>query len=224
MKTCRPNQLRRVLAAAAAVMLVALHQTGVAAPVTRTYNFAAANFTSGGSVAPPLNLVKGAVTVTFDTGVDQFGVTTGVVLNSLSLGSPGSALAFNYLADLDRLIVGGLEDGANGVSGALLAGNDFFVAIDGASAATPEFFQLTYGIVTLRPNVFSTFVGAVQLVADATPPPPPVSVPEPNSLALVLTAGLLLEGARLRRHSSRARRRGQTPLAAPDQSNVVRRS
>lgn len=199
MNTCRPTPFsRRVLAAAATMVLVALHQPGAAATVTRTYDFGALNFatTTGANVAPPVNLVKGSVTVTFDTGVDQFGITTGIALNSFTLGSLGSTLGYIYLADTDRLFFGGIEDGVNGINGDLSAGTDFFVTIDDASAATPKFLQLAYGVVSHRPNVFFSTKGFVELVGDPTPPPPPAGVPAPGSLALALTAGLLSSGRR----------------------------
>lgn len=184
----------RVLIASALLGLVVWQRPAVAAPVTRTYDFEATHFfTAQGGASPPFTTVTGSVTVTFDTSFNRFDVTTGVLLNRFDLGAPGSALAYDYRQDIDRLVVGGIDAGANGVSGNLTHGDDFFVVIADASTAAPRFLQLTYGVVSHRLNVFSSFTGSL-LPGDGLPPP--AGVPAPSSLALLVAGGALLSRRR----------------------------
>ena len=178
-----------------------------AALVTHSFSFTASGFIPlRGPDAAPVNPVSGMVTVTFDPSVSRFNQTTGVVLNSLNLPAPESDIGFNYRADLDQLIVGGIFVDVDG----LLSGDDFSFVIGGAASSSPTFVQFAYTLADRLPHVWSSTFGSVTRDGDPVPDPGPTNnVPEPTTLALALTAAL---AAGLRR--KRGRVGGATPAQA----------
>lgn len=166
-----------------------------AAPVTHSFSFTASGFINlRGATPKPVDPVIGRFTVTFDPSVDRFNQTTDLVLNSLNLPTPSFGIGFTYRTDRDLLIVGGLIFDVDG----LLTGDDFFVVIEGPATSSPTLFQVGYTLESHPTNVWSSFTGSVTRDGDL-PPDPPANVPEPNALALALTAALAAGLQRRRR-------------------------
>lgn len=192
---------------AAAVLLALWAAPCHAALVTHSFSFTAKElFTVSGPDFAPVDPISGMVTVTFDASVTRVDQTTGVVLNSINLPTPTSPVAYTYRADFDKLIVGGVFANANGIR----AGeDDFFVVFDGATSLSPTFSQFAYALVDFPLGVWTSFSGSVTRGDPVPDPGPTADVPEPTSLALVLTAAL---AAGLRRGRSRVG--GATPVQA----------
>lgn len=186
------RMMRASVAVAAALFLAT--PSSEASPVSLTYSFSASGFIPLVGVDPaPIDPVNGTVTVTFDPTVSAFNVALGAVLNSLDLPPQGTVLGYTYRADLDRLIVGGIQSGVDGVSPNAPV-NDFFVAIDNATTAAPTFIEVAYVLAASPLRVWASFDGSVAL-GDALPPV--TGVPEPASLGL-LAAALIGAGASVR--------------------------
>ncbi len=179
--------IRATITAMAAISVLGMIATSVqAAPITRTFTFAATDFIGVAPVDPAM----GTFTVTFDpAGLVEVFDQTSISLVSLNF-SLGSQLSFGYRPALDQLVIGGLQDGANFLSD----GNfDFGLAFTGASGAmqTPTNFILVQG-----GEIFQATNIQVSLV------PVPEPVPEPMSLAML---GMGLTGMAFARRRKAAR-------------------
>lgn len=162
----------------AALMLVlelASAAPAAATVITRTYDFSGNNLVPFfGSDPAPTDPVQGQITVTFDTAVDVFDVTSGIALNSLNIPL-GSAIAFTYSSSVDTLEIGGA---ASGGTGFIQTGtNDFSVDISFASTVSPALSTLVYSTSGLS-TIWTTSDGSVTVV------------PEPST-GLLLSTGLL---------------------------------
>jgi hypothetical protein len=142
------------------------------APMTRTFDFTASDFTPPGA---PVDPVVGSLTVTFDpSGSDVFNREAGITLNSLNIPLDTPGLSFDYFPADDFLAIGGKAGGPLAFD---LFKNDFVLFFLKAST-TPQFLFFSYQ--TSSPlNIFSTSTGTVTIE----------SVPEPATFA-VLVAGL----------------------------------
>jgi hypothetical protein len=91
-----------------------------AAIVTRTYDFSASNFLQT-ATPPPVPVVRGSFTVTFDDAVPVTDVTSGLTINSLNI-PVGSQIVYSYeLGEFGFIRFGGTETGSGGL---LLGTND----------------------------------------------------------------------------------------------------
>jgi len=144
--------------------------TAQAVTMTRTFNLAASGF----SGSPPLDPMMGSFTVTWDNSVNHVNETTGIS-GSIAGFALSSALGFTYDFNIDRMRIGGLENGVFAVSNNVGHGNDFLVTFTGASS-TPAPTGVFY--ITSDSNVF--FIASAFSVT--------VDMPEPASLALLAGA------------------------------------
>lgn len=127
------------IAAATAVMVLVPASAGAAA-ITRTYAIEAAGFAPlSGSTPAPADPVQISLTVTFDNAANVPDRTAGIALQSSNLAL-GSTLGFSYLAAIDSLFVGGVQNGVGGTAG---SSDDWTVLIAGASTSDPEFTLLS---------------------------------------------------------------------------------
>lgn len=194
-------RLSNLLLAAPAVLLLAAFQAN-AALVTDDVTFSAPFTTPnyGGGAGPgysggatPVS-VTGSFTIAFDPTLTYTDDTTGITSPVLTGITSDSVFAFDYSPTgnvngaADELVVGGLNDGACCV---LIdpspIENDFYLHIPNFTTS-PTFEQLGY--TTSSDTYFYTLNGdaggSVTVTPVVTPPPP--SVPEPASLALLGTA------------------------------------
>jgi len=143
-----------------------------AAIIEGTFAFSASQFTNS------FNEVTGSVTLSFDTaGGGIANRRTGITLNSLNFAL-GSAIGFTYFASVDRLLIGGMLNGVNGVNAGT---QDFVLAIDSVSTA-PTFRSL----VEARRNRTTT---GRSTTGQVTFTPTAIAVPEPST-PLLLATGL----------------------------------
>jgi hypothetical protein len=110
-----------------------------AAIISGTYAFNASGFASG------FPTVAGSFTLSFDNSADITN-STALTVNSLTVGGVPSAIfgtiAFSYDQSDDRLNIGGLAGGADGI----LAANDFSLRFQPVSGAGgPVFFGVRVG-------------------------------------------------------------------------------
>ena len=152
-----------------------------AVPITRTYDFMVNNVQDQTGVPPPINPVVGSVTVAFDPALGLINnQTSGITVNSLNV-PVASPIAFSYsAANTDELQIGGLDQGTSQLTEGV---NDFLLDIFDASGALPFFGNMDY-TSTSRP--FSVFQPGSR--ADGTVSIGGVSVPEPSTLWLIVTA------------------------------------
>jgi hypothetical protein len=146
-----------------------------AAIISNTYNFTASGFTTfSGSATPaaPVDPVTGSFSVTFDNTVTVDNVTSGITQNALNIAL-GSTLAFSYVANVDMLMIGGLQ---TNVSGILNGSDDFLLVINGVST-TPVFTTFGYTDAEFPDVAFLASTGSVTVGAV-------VAVAEPGTLAL----------------------------------------
>lgn len=152
-----------------------------ATPITRTYTVTSQDYSFGiNHLGPaPTDPVNASVTITFDPTVNVTGQTTGITLNSinrpLDIGSP---IAFDFDTGSDRLTFGLLEDGAGAVSNGTT--NDFTNWILNPEGAAPTMPFAAYSDIATN-DFYEASLGKVGLTA-------PAAVPEPGSLALLLSA------------------------------------
>ena len=124
------------------------------------------------------NLAAGSYTVTLltpssDPEQPSVGTLTDASGNTVSTGT-GAIVGLDSIADIQ------LSDGDTG--------------------ANYDFPQLTYPYQLLSKRML---LNTTPGVTNTTPIPPPIVVPEPGSFMLLLVAGLLLGGLRLRRGRTR---------------------
>ncbi len=166
--------IKKSLALAALLGLAAT--TAQAAPITRSFHLVASDFDS----RSPLGVAVMDFTVTFDPEVTTVNQTAGITLDggNVLVGSP---MVFDYFATgaaADRLTVGGLEVGLNGLHP---LSYDVFIFINKASSTAPFFAVFNY-TADVAGQEFSagskslTYVDVPQQVTAA---------PEPMSLALL---------------------------------------
>jgi hypothetical protein len=163
-----------------------------AAPITLKYDFVAAGFFPGGA---PVDPVTGSFSVTFDDTSTLVDVTTGISITNLNI-SLDSSPAFTYFSDIDRLVIGGLQDGA------LIGGggsNDFHLGVDDVST-NPAFLEFWY--VQTGKITFTALSGILT----------PSAVPEPATFSL-FALGLVSFAAAHSWHSAGHRKRVALPAS-----------
>jgi PEP-CTERM motif len=150
-----------------------------AAPITRTYDFSAIEFSAFSGAVPPTDPVTGSVTVTFDAALTSLDFP----VDAITLTIDGHAYsAAEVTADFpfglgDALLIGATVK----TNGELESGtDDFAFVINDASTAAPSLALFAYTSAG-ELDSFETTTGAVTL--------PAAAVPEPGSW-LVLTSGL----------------------------------
>ena len=153
-----------------------------AAPVTDVFAIGASGFSdlTGTVASAPVDPASLVVSLTFDPASgDQFDNSAGLRVLASSL--PVSGLAFDYDSTNDVLTFGGA--GLSGI-GITAGTNDVLAVVDTPYTGTAGFGGLAY-TTSISPGIFESLTGTV-------------SVPEPGSVALLLT-GLGVLGARRRR-------------------------
>jgi hypothetical protein len=156
-------------------------------PITLSASFVASGFRNGAPVDP----VTGTYAVTFDNDFPIVERTTGITLSNLNIDIDGPP-AFFYDPTTDLLILGSTF---NGLLTVFRDTNDFFLTV-GHASTHPIDVQLVYA-----QRGSDIFIGGAAL--RRTP------VPEPSTLALVLSGALLgaLGSARVNGRRSRSYRR-----------------
>ena len=197
---------RLLLTTGLALALLAPMATAAhAVVINKTYTFSASGFTNFGpddGILPPLDVVMGSFTLSFDTAPgDQTDQTVGLVFHNLSMpvvdDTPGDltdpVIGWNYRPVFDSLLVGGLHQGSGAISKGSFPNDDFVLSIDGMTT-TPVFKSFWYASKT--ENAFFKAGELSMTIAD--PPGRGGAVPEPGAWALMLT-GFGAAGALLRR-------------------------
>ena len=174
-----------------------------AVTITEDINFSLSGFVDiTGSTPPPISLVTGAITVTYDPTLTYDNDTTHIVVHSLTGITVDSALGFTYQNGF--LEFGGIANDADLVFSNT---NDLVVAFNVTDPAHPQFVPCstpgyTCGNYTGSSLVEAAgytrvgsntgwFYGAPQSTVSPTPITP--SVPEPETFALI-GAGLAAIG------------------------------
>lgn len=166
-----------------------------ASPITYDITFAGADFTDLDLNATGTPVALGRFHITLDTSHTTNDSTAGLTVDFLTVDpfTIGSPIAYDYLADFDILILGGIADGAD----ALLHANDFGFSLRGIAAGTPSYDELLF--TDASGDVFRSFTGRVHVsqVAAATL----ASTPLPAGLPLFISAlgGLGFVGWRRRK-------------------------
>lgn len=122
--------MNRVVVCLSAVFLWCVVSVPVVGAVPITYNvsFSASSFgISTGTDPAPVDPVTGSFTITLDPTVTVVDETAGIALSTLNI-SLGSALAYNFDASTQLLIVGGIETGAESIQ-ILPSTDDFYLHI-----------------------------------------------------------------------------------------------
>jgi hypothetical protein len=188
--------MRNLPTIAVAAALFALAGQVQAATLTRTFDFIGT-----GPFFPdpaPTDPMTGSFTVTFDPTLAVTDQTAGVTLHALNV-SADSQIGYDYDPVLDRLTVGGMENGAAAVFG---FSNDWGVYIGGAAGLTPTLFVAYYTTATIV-SPFQTETGSLAFQDGGAGG----GVPEPGVWAYLLS-GFGALGSVLRRG---ARRRAFAP-------------
>jgi hypothetical protein len=158
---------------AVAVLAVGISANSVeATTITLNYDFVANGFFPEGA---PVDPVTGSFSITFDTLLSGPNETRGIRITNLNIALD-SRPAFFYIAEIDRLIIGGLAFGAVGLEA---GSNDFGLVMDNVSSINPVFLGFSYSHTGAITN-FRALSGRL------TPSP----VPEPATLSL-LSLGLV---------------------------------
>lgn len=153
--------------------------------ISATYTVVGSNFTSTGAASPYTSITE-SFTITFDNTKSVSQQTTGISFNPYSTITPTSTLGFTYIAGADLLTVGGT---AATVATADRNSTDFALTIGSASNANFSISSLSYTIGTgVTYNALTRVKGT-----------PPTAVPEPTSMALLVSAAAMVAFARRRR-------------------------
>jgi hypothetical protein len=178
--------MKKRLLAGVAMAFLSVPMAANAAIISGTFNWNASGF-----VAPFTDPLFGAFTIAFDNGTDivdsQDGLSAATVNRAI-----GSSIGYTYFKNTDSLVVGGLANGANGVTALT---DDFFVGVSNISTS-PSFSSSGQSVSVSGTGPDGTGTGTVTRGAD-----PSTSVPEPGTLALL---GLGLAGLGLARRKRAA--------------------
>ena len=161
-----------------------------AAPITRTYDFSAADFSAFSAAIPPTDPVTGSVTITFDPAL----TTLDFPVDAITLTIAGHTYsAAEVTADFPvgltpTLLIGATVKGNDQLENGT---DDFSFVIDDATT-NPTLVLFGYTSVG-QPDLFETTTGSVTS--------PVASVPEPGSW-LILATGLAVVLGYARRRSS----------------------
>jgi hypothetical protein len=173
--------LRRLVLLAVALFVLEVGRAD-ADTITLSASFVASGFREGAPVDP----VRGSYSITFDDDLFILEQTTGITISDLNIAIDGPP-AFFYDPRTDLLILGSTF---NGLLTVFRATNDFFLTV-GHASTHPINVQLVYAQTGT-----DIFVGKATLT--------PTSVPEPSTLALVLTGAIVAAlGRRMRRGTDR---------------------
>ncbi len=193
------------LTALAAMGLVA--GTASAVTISENLNFSLSGFVDiGGKVAPPISLITGSITVTYDPTLMYDNDTTDIVVHQLSGIKVDSALGFTYQNGF--LEFGGIQNDASLV---FQNTNDLVVAFNVKDPAHPMFVPCSTPGYTCGSYTGSSLVDAAGYTRTGTntgwfyrapqssvsPTPIVPSVPEPETYGLLI-GGLVLVGAAAR--------------------------
>ncbi len=128
---------RKAAISVVAMLMLTLSLVFPASATTETdyVTFSVGGFTTSGFNSPlgtaPTDPVTGSFTVTFDPTQGYAGDTADITLNSLTITTPGSPIAFDYYTSYpgggDLMYVGGTNAGVNGCQ---FNTNDFCLVID----------------------------------------------------------------------------------------------
>jgi hypothetical protein len=168
---------------------LAMPATAQSAIVTKTFAFSASDFFPAAS-PPPVPIVTGSFTVTFDDAVSVFDTTAGLAVNGLNI-PVSSPIAYTYeTGPFSYIQFGGRE---NGLGTLVLATNDILLNV---SFNFPSVL-LYSSTQTPDASFFSSMVSV--RVSDG-----PAAVPELSTWAMLLS-GFALSGMALRRKHQRFR-------------------
>ena len=161
-----------------------------AAPITRTYDFSAIDFSAFSAAVPPTDPVTGSVTVTFDAALTSLDLPVDAI--TLTIGTHTYSAA-EVTADFPfgatpTLLIGATVLGNDQLQNGT---DDFAFVIDDASTTNPTLALFSYTTVG-SVDLFETSTGAVTVES------PVASVPEPGSWLMLATglAGVLGFGRR----------------------------
>ncbi len=203
------------------LLSLALLSTGLvslpaaAQDITENLNFSLSGFvdiTAGSNIAPPIQLITGSITVTYDPTKSYDNDTTDIVVHSLTGITVGSPLGFTYSNGF--LEFGGTQNDSDLVFSNT---NDLVVAFNVTNPAAPFFPACSIPGYTCGQYTGSSavdaagytlsgyntgwFYGAKSIVSTNPIPPPSTGtgVPEPATLSLMGLGFAALGMGRMRR-------------------------
>ncbi|MDQ6847002.1 MAG: PEP-CTERM sorting domain-containing protein [Candidatus Dormibacteraeota bacterium] len=196
---------------ASVVLLCGMFGSAQAGVITEDISFSLSGFLDiTGNAPPPIPLITGSITVTYDPTHTYDNDTTDIVVHSLTGITVDSTLGFTYQGGL--LEFGGIQNDADFVGSNT---NDLVVAFNVTDPAHPQFVPCSTPGYTCGKYTGSSlveaagytrvgtntawFYGAPQSAVSPTPP-----VPEPETYALLI-AGLGVLGIASRRRNKAAR-------------------
>jgi hypothetical protein len=141
--------------------------SAAAAAVTSRYDFEAWNFTGSNGGTAPVEHVYGSLSITLDPYIDygqQYvqDITVGITLHSLNL-TLDSQIGFNYSSTFERLNMGGIQDGVDGITYNIsnpitndlwfnfrgMKTNPYFVEMNYVQSGIAESFYSNTGLLTI---------------------------------------------------------------------------